>query len=42
MRLIALSGYGHAEARRQAQEAGFDGYLVKPASSDEVARAIGA
>jgi CheY-like chemotaxis protein len=29
-RIIALSGYGDAEHRRRADDAGFDGYLVKP------------
>ncbi len=29
-RLIAITGYGQAEDRRRAQEAGFDDYLVKP------------
>jgi PAS domain S-box-containing protein len=28
--IIALSGYGHEEARRAGAEAGFDAYLVKP------------
>ncbi|HEX5787078.1 MAG TPA: ATP-binding protein [Woeseiaceae bacterium] len=32
MLLIALTGYGGDEARRRAQDAGFDDYLVKPAS----------
>src|SRR5205823_5170151 len=30
VRLIALTGYGDAEARRLAAEAGFDEHLVKP------------
>ncbi len=29
-RIIALTGYSDAEARKTAREAGFDGYLVKP------------
>jgi two-component system CheB/CheR fusion protein len=29
-RLIAVTGYGQAEDRRRAQDAGFDDYLVKP------------
>ena len=28
--LIALTGYGHENDRERAQEAEFDGYLVKP------------
>jgi CheY-like chemotaxis protein len=28
--LIALTGYGQAEDRRRAEEAGFDRHLVKP------------
>jgi signal transduction histidine kinase/DNA-binding response OmpR family regulator len=31
LRLIALTGYGQAEDKRRAQEAGFEAYLVKPA-----------
>jgi DNA-binding response OmpR family regulator len=30
--LIALTGYGHAEDRRRALDAGFDDHLLKPAS----------
>ena len=30
--LIALTGYGHAEDRRRALEAGFDDHVLKPAS----------
>jgi DNA-binding response OmpR family regulator len=30
--LIALTGFGHAEDRRRAFEAGFDDHLLKPAS----------
>jgi CheY-like chemotaxis protein len=32
MRLIALTGYGQPEDRRQALEVGFDAHLVKPAT----------
>jgi CheY-like chemotaxis protein len=28
--LVALTGWGQDEARRQSNEAGFDGHLVKP------------
>jgi two-component system CheB/CheR fusion protein len=34
-RLIALSGYGDDETKRQARECGFDAYLVKPVSPDQ-------
>jgi DNA-binding response OmpR family regulator len=30
--LIALTGFGHAEDRRRALEAGFDDHVLKPAS----------
>ena len=30
--LIALTGYGHAEDRRRALDAGFDDHVLKPAS----------
>ena len=30
MRLIALTGYGQADDRRRALEAGFDAHVVKP------------
>jgi CheY-like chemotaxis protein len=29
--LVALTGYGQDEDRRQAEEAGFDAHLTKPA-----------
>jgi CheY-like chemotaxis protein len=29
--LVALTGYGQEEDRRQSQEAGFDTHLTKPA-----------
>ena len=32
--LVALTGYGQESNRRQAKEAGFDYYLVKPVSLD--------
>jgi CheY-like chemotaxis protein len=34
LRLIAISGYGQAEDRRRALEAGFDAHLVKPVDPD--------
>jgi two-component system, sensor histidine kinase len=38
--LIALTGYGQDSDRRRTREAGFDHHLVKPASLDDVERAI--
>jgi len=38
--LIGLSGYGQAEARRRAADAGFDDYLTKPVAPDELMRVI--
>lgn len=37
---IALTGYGSDGDRRRGNEAGFDGYLVKPADLDELARLV--
>ncbi|HWB11322.1 MAG TPA: response regulator [Pirellulales bacterium] len=39
-RLIALSGYGSADARRQAEEAGMDAYFIKPVPLAELHRAL--
>lgn len=38
--LVALTGYGHEEARRRSQEAGFDHHLVKPIGSGELRRLL--
>jgi CheY-like chemotaxis protein len=38
--LIALSGYNQDEDFRRAREAGFDHYLVKPASPEEIQRLL--
>ena len=35
--LVALSGYGQAEHRKRADEAGFHKYLVKPVLDDQLA-----
>ncbi|HVJ85263.1 MAG TPA: response regulator [Caulifigura sp.] len=35
IRLIAMTGYGQPEDRLRAQEAGFEGHLVKPVSLDD-------
>ena len=40
--LVALTGYGRAEDRRLAREAGFDEYLVKPADAEEIERVVAA
>jgi PAS domain S-box-containing protein len=39
-RLIALTGWGQEDDRRQTRDAGFDAHLVKPVSSDDIARAL--
>ena len=38
--LVALTGYGGAQQRRMALEAGFDLHLVKPVDPDERARVL--
>ncbi len=38
--LIALTGYSQREYRRKAEQAGFDGYLVKPIDPRELAQLI--
>lgn len=40
-RLIAMTGYGRDEDKRLAGEAGFDAYLVKPVTLDDVLSAMG-
>jgi CheY-like chemotaxis protein len=40
LRLVALTGRCDAEDRQRGQEAGFDAYLVKPSSPDDLARAV--
>lgn len=42
VRLVALTGYGDAEARDLARRAGFDEHLVKPITGDAVGRLLGA
>jgi len=34
--LIALTGFGHPEAKREAQAAGFEHHLTKPADLSEL------
>jgi len=38
--LIALTGYGHEEARQRTKEAGFDDHLVKPIEAAQLLRLI--
>jgi signal transduction histidine kinase len=39
-RLIAMTGYGTANDRTTAFEAGFDAHIVKPATADQILRAL--
>ena len=39
--LVAVTGYCQDRDRRQAQAAGFDHYLVKPADPGELSRLLG-
>jgi two-component system CheB/CheR fusion protein len=38
--LVAVSGYGHSDARERARAAGFDAYLVKPAGVEDLNRVL--
>jgi CheY-like chemotaxis protein len=40
MLLVAITGYGRPEDRRQAREAGFDAHLTKPVNADELAELL--
>jgi signal transduction histidine kinase len=40
MRLIAITGYGQADDRQRARQAGFDAHLTKPLSPDRLAAAM--
>ncbi|HEU5325446.1 MAG TPA: ATP-binding protein [Candidatus Limnocylindria bacterium] len=40
LRLIALTGYGHDDARRDGERAGFDHYLVKPVDFQLLSRLL--
>jgi signal transduction histidine kinase/DNA-binding response OmpR family regulator len=42
IRLIAVSGYGREEDRRQSREAGFDAHLIKPVDFTELRRLLSA
>ena len=39
--LVALTAYGQEQDRRRSSEAGFDAHLVKPVSSEDLARVLG-
>jgi len=39
--LIALTGYGSEDDRRQSRAAGFDGHLVKPIDFADLERVLG-
>jgi len=39
-RLVALTGWGQEDDRRKTRDAGFDAHLVKPVSTDDIARAF--
>jgi signal transduction histidine kinase len=40
VRLVAMTGYGQAEDRRRALDAGFDAHVVKPVELDELSRLL--
>jgi signal transduction histidine kinase/ActR/RegA family two-component response regulator len=40
--LVALTGYGQSQDRKEAEQAGFDHYLVKPADMDQVNEVLAA
>jgi CheY-like chemotaxis protein len=40
LRLVAISGYGDDKARMRSREAGFDHYLVKPITYDQLTELI--
>jgi CheY-like chemotaxis protein len=40
VRLVALTGYGQEEDRRNAQAAGFDWFLVKPADMGAISEIL--
>ncbi|NJL86165.1 MAG: response regulator [Leptolyngbyaceae cyanobacterium SM1_1_3] len=40
MVLVALTGWGQEEDRRQSQEAGFDAHMVKPIDHDALLRLL--
>jgi CheY-like chemotaxis protein len=40
LRLVALTGYGHASDKERSREAGFDGHLVKPVDIRNLQRVL--
>ena len=40
VKVVALTGYGNAEAQRRTREAGFDEHLVKPVATNRLAELI--
>jgi CheY-like chemotaxis protein len=40
--LVALTGYGQADDKRRAREAGFDAHLIKPVTPEDLEAAIAA
>jgi CheY-like chemotaxis protein len=38
--IVAVTGWGHEAAKRQAREAGFDHHLVKPVSETELGEVL--
>jgi CheY-like chemotaxis protein len=40
LRIVALSGFGHADDRRRSLEAGCDEHLVKPVADADLQRAL--
>jgi CheY-like chemotaxis protein len=40
-RVVAVSGFGRDEDRRQTRQAGFDGHLVKPVDFDALVALVG-
>jgi DNA-binding response OmpR family regulator len=38
--LVAISGYGHSEARERSNEVGFDYHLAKPAKLKDIASVL--
>jgi PAS domain S-box-containing protein len=41
VQLVALTGYGNAEARRQSRQAGFNAHLIKPVDLEELQAVLG-
>jgi CheY-like chemotaxis protein len=39
-RIVALTGWGHAEDRQRTADAGFDDHLTKPADPGQIQRIL--